>query len=585
MKSLYIIFGLLLAAGAASAQQYTISTVAGIGTVQGYFGDTGPATSAQLDFPTRVAVDSKGNIYIADYLTFVIREVTAGTGIINTIAGTGTNGYSGDAGPAIQGEISDVHGIAVAPNGNVYIADTHNSVIREIIPGGNIYTIAGVNKTTGYSGDGGPATSAALSLPSGVAVDSNGNVYIADYGNSTVRKVDTKGIITTIAGTGNYGYSGDGGPANKAALAFPYSLAFDPAGNLYISDLGNTDIREVTADGNIHTVRSNISAETIAVDAAGSLYFPSYESSTVQKILANGTQFPIAGTGTQGFSGDGGPGTEAQLNEPYGVALDSSGDVYVADSGNQVIRLLTPEATSITVVSAASGVGSSISPGEIITIFGTNIGPATPAVAAPNASGYYGTQLAGTTVSVGGVNGPMIYASSTQVSAIVPYEETVGGVADVVVTYGGQSFTAPAVPIVAAAPAFFTYNASGSGPVAAINQNGTINSATNPAPLGSIVAFYLTGEGPTTPTGVDGKPATAPYPIPVASPVAYVAGQTSLIAYAGGAPGLVAGLEQVNIQIPTSLASNVTGPVAVPVLIYVGYAPTQPNVTVYVVRQ
>jgi uncharacterized protein (TIGR03437 family) len=584
MKSLPIIFGLLLVAGAASAQQYTISTVAGIGTVQGYFGDAGPATSAQLDFPLRVAVDSKGNIYIADFLTQVIREVTAGTGIINTIAGTGAYSFGGDAGPAIQGQISDVHGIGVAPNGNVYIADTHNAVIREIIPGGDIFTIAGVNATTGFGGDGGAATKATLALPSGVAVDSNGNIYIADYGNSSVRKVDTKGNISTIAGTGNFGFSGDGGPANKAALALPYALTFDPAGNLYISDLGNTDIREVTTDGNIHTVRTNISAESIAVDAAGSIYFPNFQSNTVQKILANGTQFAIAGTGTPGFSGDGGPGIGAQLNNPYGVALDSSGNVYVADSGNQVIRLLTPTATSISVVSAASGVGSSISPGEIITIFGTGIGPATPAVAVPNKNGFYGTQLSGTTVSVNGVNGPMIYASSTQVSAIVPYEETVGGVADVVITFGGQTFTASAVPIIAAAPGFFTFNASGSGPVAAINQNGTVNSPTSPAPLGSIVAFYLTGEGPTTPTGVDGKPATAPYPIPVVSPVATIAGQPSLVTYAGGAPGLVAGLEQVNIQIPTSLAQNITGPVAVPVLIYVGFAPTQTNVTVYVSR-
>jgi uncharacterized protein (TIGR03437 family) len=158
-------------------------------------------------------------------------------------------------------------------------------------------------------------------------------------------------------------------------------------------------------------------------------------------------------------------------------------------------------------------------------------------------------------------------------------------VADVVVTYGGQSFTASAVPIVGTAPGLFTYNASGSGPVAAINQNGTVNSPTSPAPLGSIVAFYLTGEGPTTPTGVDGKPATPPYPVPLVPSNATIAGQPALITYAGGAPGLVAGLEQMNIQIPTSLAQNVTGPVAVPVAIQIGYGFTQPNVTVYVSRQ
>ncbi|MDP9053870.1 MAG: hypothetical protein M3N93_06150 [Acidobacteriota bacterium] len=581
MKSFPILLGLLTAASTLSAQQYTIFTAAGIGTAQGYFGDTGPATSAQLDFPLRVTVDSKGNYYFVDFLTQVIREVS--NGYIKTIAGNGTYGFQGDNGSAVQAEISDVHGIAVGPNGHVYIADTHNARVREIVPGGNIYTLAG-NGTVGYTGDGAAATKAELSVPSGVAVDSAGNVYIADYGNAAVRKVDSKGNISTIAGTGSWGYSGDGGPANKAALAGPYALTFDPSGNLYISDLGNTNIREITTDGNIHTVLSNVSAESIAVDAAGSIYFPSYQSSTVQKVLANGTKFTIAGTGSPGFSGDKGPGTRAQLNQPYGLALDGSGDVYVADSGNQVIRLLIPVASTITVVSAASGSGSTISPGEIITVFGTGIGPDTPAVAAPGMNGFFGTLLAGTTVSVGGVYAPMIYASSSQVSAIVPYAAIAGTSEDVVVSYQGQSSTASAVPVVATAPGLFTYNASGSGPVAAVNQNGTINSATSPAPLGSIVAFYLTGEGATSPAGIDGKPATAPYPTPLGASAAWIAGQPAVVTYAGGAPGLVAGLMQMNVQIPSGVAQNFTGTTALPVSIQLGNQMTQPNVTVYVKR-
>jgi uncharacterized protein (TIGR03437 family) len=580
MKSLQIVSGLLLAACAATAQQYTISTIAGIGTVQGYYGDTGPATSAQLDFPFRVAVDSKGNFYIADYLTNVVREVSGG--IITTIAGTGSFGFQGDNGPGIQAFISDVHGLAVDSGLNVYIADTHNSRIRQVTPAGNIYTVAG-NGTVGYAGDGGPATSAELTLPSSVAVDSSGNIYIADYGSSTVRKVDSKGKISTFAGTGVWGNTGDGGPAGKATLAAPYSIAIDPAGNLYISDLGNTSIRKITADGTIQTVVSNISANSIAVDGAGSIYFADYATATVQKILSNGTQFVIAGTGKPGFSGDGGPGTSAQLNQPYGIALDGSGNVYVADSGNQAIRLLTPIGSSISVVNAASSVGFSIAPGEIITIFGTGLGPSTPTLAQLGSNGNFGTQLAGTTVSFGGINGPMIYTSATQVSAIVPYEVAIGGAADVVVSYQGQQFTASAVPVVSSVPGIFTSNATGSGAAAAVNQDNSINGPNSPARLGSVISLYVTGEGQTNPPGVDGKPAKAPLPAPVLPVTATLAGQSAIVTYAGAAPGLVAGVMQVNVQIPANLIATVgTGPVAVPVLVQVGFVPSQANVTITV---
>ena len=328
---------------------------------------------------------------------------------------------------------------------------------------------------------------------------------------------------------------------------------------------------------------SNISANSIAVDGAGSIYFADYATATVQKILSNGTQFVIAGTGKPGFSGDGGPGTSAQLNQPYGVALDASGNVYVADSGNQAIRLLTPVASSISVVNAASSVGFSIAPGEIITIFGTGLGPSTPTLAQPGSNGNFGTQLAGTTVSFGGINGPMIYTSATQVSAIVPYGVAIGGAADVVVSYQGQQFTASAVPVVSSAPGIFTSNATGSGAAAAVNQDNSINGPNSPARLGSVISLYVTGEGQTNPPGVDGKPAKAPLPAPVLPVTATLAGQNAIVTYAGAAPGLVAGVMQVNVQIPANLIATVgTGPVAVPVLVQVGFVPSQANVTITV---
>ena len=588
MKSLPIVLGLLLAAGAVTAQEYNISTVAGIGNVQGFFGDAGPATNAQLDFPLRLAVDSKANFYIADYLTFVVREVSSGT--INTIVGDGTQGFLGDGGPGYQAELTDVHGLAADSNGNVYIADTNNARIRIFnITKAVVNTFAGIsdinnNVVHGYSGDGGAATSAALSQPAGVAVDSSGNVYIADYGNYTVRKVDTKGNITTFAGTGAAGFSGDGGPANKAALAQPYALAVDAAGDVYVSDLGNSNIREITPDGNIHTIVSNVSADSIAVDAAGSLYFSDPVTNTIKKILSNGTQFAIAGIpGNPGFSGDGGVATSAQLNQPHGVAVDGSGNVYVADSGNQVIRLLSPVSSSISVVNAASGNAVSIAPGEIVTIFGNGLGPATPVLAQPGSNGRFGTQLAGTTVSFNGTNGPVIYSSSTQVSVIVPYSVPIGAAANVSVTYQGQTFTtASAIPIAATIPGIFTSNSTGVGQAAAVNQDLSINGPTSPAHTGSVISLYVTGEGPTTPPGVDGKPATVPLPKPVQTVFVTMAGQNVPVTYAGGAPGLVAGLMQVNAQIPPNLLNPFTGPVAIPVVVLVGVTPSQANVTIFV---
>ncbi len=596
MKSLRIVLGLLAAVGTLAAQQYNISTIAGIGNVQGYFGDSGPASNAQLDYPFRITVDSTGNYFIADYYTYVVREVAgpgSSVGTIITLAGDTTFGFAGDGGPGVQGEISDVHGLATDSKGNLYIADTFNGRVRKVTPVGSfisptdIMTTFAGNGSFGYTGDGGPATSAELSQPSAVAVDSSGNVYIADYGNYTVRKVDSSGNISTIAGTGTPGYSGDGGPANKAQLQSPYALAVDAQNNIYISDLGNTNIREVTTDGNIHTLVSGISTDSIAIDAAGSIYFADSFTHTVRKILPGGTQFIIAGVpGIPGFSGDGGPGTSAQLNQPHGVALDSAGNVYVADSGNMVIRLLTPVPSSVSVASAASGNGVSISPGEIVNIFGTSgLGPSTP-VSAQVVNGFFPKQLAGTTVSFNGTPAVVIYTSATQVSAIVPYSMPIGGAANATVTFAGQSWTtADALPIAAAATGIFTANSTGIGQVAAINQNNTINSMSVPAPEGTVVSLYVTGEGLTSPAGVDGQITTSPFPIPVMGVSVTMNGQNALVSYAGEAPGLVAGVMQVNALIPNNLLSAPTTlPVAVPVVVTVGVISSQANATISVVQ-
>jgi len=593
MKSFQLVLGLLLAASAVTAQQYTISTFAGIPLDRGWFSDGSPANTIPLDDPLSVAADGKGNLYINDFQGWIIRQVTP-AGIMNTVAGTGVPGYAGDGELAVNAKILDVHGIAADSNGNVYLADTATSRIRKIDTSGNITTIAG-NGTRGYTGDGANAPTAELYFPVGVATDSSGNFYIADYGNYTVRKVTAASngtTITTIAGTGTYGYSGDGGPGNKAALGFPYAVAVDSAGNVYVSDTANRNIRKITTDGVIHTVATGIDALSLAVDSAGNIFYPDYIDSTVRQIRPDGTQIILAGNGSPGYAGDGGPANFAQLNTPSGIARDAAGNLYIADSGNQIVRILKPTSLGISGVSnAASGAsaaaaGSYISPGEIITIYGAGLGPAQLISNPPDANGVIETRAGGTTVQIGGYPAPVLYTSATQVGAIVPYELGIGTAVNATVTYGGQTTPPAALTVAAAAPGVFTVNGSGSGQGAVINQNATYNSLSAPAPLGSIVSVYVTGEGRTYPNGIDGLVNYAGYlPFPALPVSVSIGGVDSVVAYAGGVAGSVAGLMQVNVQIPASLAQTfnfASGPVSIPVIVNVGGFLSQTGVTLAV---
>ncbi len=570
---------LLLAAGVASAQQYVITTIAGIPSVQGYFGDGAAANVAQLYKPQRVTVDSKGNYYLSDYRTNVVRMVTASTGFISTIAGNGARGFAGDNDTATSANISDVHGIAVDSSGVVYISDTGNSRIRKIDSKGIITTFAG-NGTPGFAGDGAAASKAELWFPAGLALDSAGNLYVADYGNSTVRKIASGGNISTIAGTGVWGMAGDGGAANKATLASPTSLAVDSAGNVYIGDVGSNSIRKVTTDGNIRTVASGVTAQSLAVDAAGSLYFVDGLTSVVRKILPSGTILTIAGTGVDGFSGDGGQATQAQLDHPAGLALDASGNIYLADSNNQVIRLMTPVPFSIGAITSAasSGVQGGVAPGEIVTLFGTGIGPATLTPFSV-LNGSIGNQIAGTQVLIDSFPAPLIYVSSNVVAAIVPYAVGNYSIANVEVVYQGKHSVVTTVPVVPAAPAIFTADSTGSGQAAAVNADGSLNSAAKPAKAGSFISIYITGDGQSNPGGVDGKIANAaPYPSTVLPVKVTVGGQTAVVNYAGATPTSVAGLTQVNVQIPSGVAAGS----AVPIAVTVGTVTAQSGVTIAV---
>jgi sugar lactone lactonase YvrE len=343
----------------------SITTVAGNGT-QGYSGDGASATSAELYYPFGVAVDAAGNLYIADNWNGVVRMVAA-DGTITTVAGNGKTGYSGDGGPATSAEFDSVIGLTADAAGNIYVADLYNSVIRRFVPNGTITTVAGHANCSTYFGDGGPATSACLQNPRGVTVDGVGDVYIADTSNNRIRKIAPGGTITTIAGNGAAaGNAGDGGPAANAELTTPRAVAADASGNVYIADLGNNRIRKVKPDGTITTVAGNGTAgysgdggaatnaqlngpKGLTLDVAGNLYIGDTSNNVVRKVTPGGTITTTAGNGQQGYSGDGGSATGAQLYGPRGMAVDGSGNLFIADGNNNVIRKVTPKGAITTV--------------------------------------------------------------------------------------------------------------------------------------------------------------------------------------------------------------------------------------------
>lgn len=385
-----------------------ITTVAGVGQY-GYNGEGIKATTTAMGFPRGLVVNPAGEFWYSDPGNNRVRMVNS-SGIVNTVAGTGTAGYKGDGGAATSAEINQPSGLALDASGNLYFSDTSNNVVRMVNSSGNIHTIAG-NGTAGFSGDGGAATSASLNSPHGLAFDTNGNLYIADDLNNRVRIVAGLGTdtvtINTYAGDGDPGVAGDGGLASKAAIGLPRGvqvtngtlyisnaaqsrvravnlksqiinsvagstggydgdghaplksmflsptgLMVDSVGDLLIVDTGNDRVRKVNAagttvstmvggyvgDGGVATNGCLNSPENIAFNSSGNLYIVE-DGNRVREVSA-GNISTLAGTGVTGYSGDKGPGSAATINSPLGVAADPSGNVYIADTGNNVIRVV-----------------------------------------------------------------------------------------------------------------------------------------------------------------------------------------------------------------------------------------------------
>ena len=418
-----------------SASTPFIYTVAG-NQANGYTGDGGPATLADLNYPQSAVKDSAGNLYISDLNNNVVRMVAAGTGIITTVAGNGIAGYSGDGGQATSAQLNDPGSLAVDTSGDVYIVDLANNVIRKVAAGTGVITTFAGNSTATSLGDGGPATSANIGAPGEIAVDSSGNLYLAEPEYDTVRKVTAAtGIISTVAGSGAYGYAGDGGPALSASFEFPRGVAVDSKGDLYISDTGNNVIRRVdSTTGDISTVagsgnavypNSGFSGDGgpatkallnsplgIAVDSAGNFYIADYYDNRIREVSAGGIINTIAGDASScnSLAGDGGPAASTALCYPIAVSADSSGNLYVEDDFSRVREVTAPQ-TPPTI--AAATPQFSIAPGTYVGAQTVTVSDSTPGAA------IYITLNGSTATTAGqGYNGPINVTGNATIGAV-----------------------------------------------------------------------------------------------------------------------------------------------------------------------
>ena len=530
---------------------YLISTFAGTGFA-GRFGDGGPATQAGFQSLDSVAADSRNNVYISDPSNNTIRRVTP-DGIINRYAGTGRYGYEGDGGDALLAQFRSPTGLAVDGGGNLLVSDTFNERIRRVTTDGKINSLSQAGESV-----------------RGLAVDKSGNVYVAAPAAQKVLKITPGGTTSTLAGTGVAGFRGEGGQASQARLGNPTDVAVDGAGRIYIADSANDRVRVVELDGKIRTVAgSGISGYTgdgmkateaaltrpsgVAVDEKGNLYIADTGNSRIRIVTPAGEMRTIAGSGTPGYSGDGGPAAAAALKEPLDVAVDGAGNVYVTDTLNYRVRVLRPGAAPTApqvspggFVSLADG-SSRLSPGSLFSVYGQNLSRTTQSAGPP-----WPRVLGGTAVTINGVPAPLTYVSPAQINGQVPFEVRPGAAEAVVSVENTQS---PKVSFVVdqIAPSVLIY---GVERAVAQNPDGTVNAAGNPAKPGDVIVVYLTGIGPLDNPVASGAPAPAdPLSRAASTFSAFIGGQPARVDFLGLTPGYV-GLAQANIAVPAVEAGD-----------------------------
>lgn len=411
-----------------------------------------------------VTVDGAGNLYVPDYTKHFVYKIDP-TGQSTTIAGTGRAGYSGDGAQATAAQLNGPLDVAIGPDGSLYIIDGENDRIRKIAPNGVITTVAGTG-VGGFTGDGGPATAARMNRPISIVMDSAGNLIFTDTGNLRIRKITPAGIITTVAGTGRLSLSGDGGLATGSD-AFPGWLALGPDGSIYFADDGDgrlngyARIRKVAPNGVISTVAGSAtesfsgdggparqatlrSASGVAVDSAGNVFIADGRNARIRKVDPGGTITTYAGTGVAGAGGDGGPALSAQFNLPYGLALDSVGNLYVADLSNQKIRKISPPPvpairTANPVLTSFMG-NAGFSSNTYVEIYGINFSTQSRLWAGADFNGANApTSLDGVSVLVNGKPAFVYYISPNQININTPEDTAVGPVAIQVKTPFGDS--------------------------------------------------------------------------------------------------------------------------------------------------
>jgi sugar lactone lactonase YvrE len=459
-----------------------------INTIAGGGSNTGSgiaATAASLGQPTDVVVDSAGDVYIADSTAHIVQEVTP-SGIISTIAGNGTSGSTGNGGQATAAELNYPDALAIDSAGDLFIADSNAYVVREITTDGVIHAFAG-NGTYGDTGNGGQATAAEFGQPSGLAFDSSGDLYIADAAN-VVREVLTTGVVEPIAGVaGSYGFTGNGGQATAAKLNDPTALAFDTAGNLYIADQGNQEVRKVTPSGIITDFAGNgttsgsvggqataagiYGPDGLAFDSVGDLYIAAFNTSTIYEVAPNGVIQKLNG-GSNGSAGDGGPFSLAHFYAAAGMAIDAAGDLFIGDEQNHRVQKVTASlpftvnpSPYFTVTSVPTSVAKGTQQQMIVTEY--------------NANGTINTSYSGT-----------VHFTSSDSSATLPSNATLtNGVGIFNVTFatvGTQSVTATDTS---------SSNITGSETgivVASATQTSVSASATSPVYAGISITFTAT---------------------------------------------------------------------------------------------